>query len=93
MLITSKAAWGKWNLPETVGSPFVGDRVIPWPIKLKLTAAHDLMVKAGYDVPFSTITLRWTLYPGVNEPHYIFGTEKGFIFVGVYTHKVTTDGK
>lgn len=89
MFITSTAIWGEWNPPTRIGQPWLEDRVIPWPIDYDIVDACDALRKAGYSQSFSTVTLRWVLYPGVDEPSYIFGLSDGyFIFVGVYTHKV-----
>lgn len=64
--------------------------VVPWPIKLDLVEAANLMKAAGYAEPFINVTLRWPLaYPMPKEPSYIFGLGNGmFIFVGVNSHTV-----
>ena len=63
--------------------------MIPWPIEYDIVDACSALRQAGYSQLFTTVTLRWPLYPGVEEPSYIFGLLDGnFISVGVYTHKV-----
>ncbi|KAJ3524931.1 hypothetical protein NM688_g8478 [Phlebia brevispora] len=89
VFITSKDIWGEWNAPTRVDHPFVGDRVIPWPINLDIVQAYELIRKHGYTESFTTVNLSWTLYPGVEEPHYAFELSDGkTVFVGVYTHTV-----
>lgn len=80
---------GKFQKVQYIDQPWLEDRVIPLPIKLDLTKAQGLAMKAGFPPPYLNITLRWPLYPGAYEPSYIFGTAAQFIFVGVYDGKVT----
>jgi hypothetical protein len=90
MLRYDKGSWGKL---DHICEPWLEDVVIPLPIKMDLIEAIILMSKAGYTDPFTSVTLRWPLYPGVNEPYYIFGMpSKGvWVFVGVYDKKVHTE--
>ena len=83
---------GQFEAPRHIDEPFLEDRVIPLPIHLGLEQAELLARKAGYDEQITSTTLRWPLYPGVDEPSYIFAMPSihSFVFVGVYTHKVST---
>jgi hypothetical protein len=84
---------GSFSKPSHVCEPWLEDVIIPLPIKMDLGEAITLMQKAGYTDPFSSVTLRWPLYPGVKEPYYIFGipAQKVWVFVGVYDSKVHTE--
>jgi hypothetical protein len=82
---------GQFQLPpQHVDQPWVGDRVIRLPISLDLAKA-EVLAQEKYSGNIAQISLRWALYPGVNEPHYIFTvpTQGGWVFVGVYSLKVT----
>ncbi|WHM37541.1 hypothetical protein [Streptomyces sp. BPTC-684] len=59
-------------------------------MSLELTAADKLLKeKAHYSGPYKSVTLRWPLFPGMNEPYYIFNTpDFGHYFVGVYSQQV-----
>lgn len=78
--------------PQHVDSPWLEDRIIPLPIKLDLEQAEKLAQDAGWTGNIVYINLRWPLYPGANEPYYIFGipSQGVHVFVGVYSHEVTT---
>ncbi|QCX76471.1 hypothetical protein C9F11_13990 [Streptomyces sp. YIM 121038] len=67
-----------------------GDRIIPWPVNLELTEADKILrEKAHYTGPVNEVDLRWPLFPGMNEPYYVFSTPQfGHYFVGVYSHQV-----
>lgn len=83
---------GQFQLPpQHVDQPWLEDRVIPLPISLDLAVAEQLARNAGYSGNITMITLRWPLYPGVNEPSYIFTmpAEGGWVFVGVYSRRVS----
>lgn len=68
---------------------WIENRIIPWPISMGLMDAIALIRLAGYTHPFQAIALRWPLFPGVQEPFYIFGlANQTFVFVGVYTRAV-----
>lgn len=85
------SVWGEFYPITYVHEPWMEDVVIPWPIKMDITEAGELLKKAGYTKPFGNVTLRWPLYPGINEPYYIFGITGGpYVFVGIYDKKVTT---
>lgn len=82
---------GQFQLPpEHINQPWLEDRVIPMPVTLDLAKAQAL-AQQQYSGNVTQISLRWPLYPGVNEPAYIFTVPSrgGWVFVGVYTLKVS----
>jgi len=84
------SVWGEFQPIQYIPQPWLGDIVIPWPIKMDITEADRLLKRAGYTKAYGTANLRWPLYPGNNEPYYIFGFGQSvFVFVGVYTGQVT----
>ena len=64
--------------------------MFPWPFEMDIVEADRLLKQAGYDDPYIGVTVRWPLYPGVNEPYYIFnfGNQK-YVFVGIYDGSVS----
>lgn len=88
--ILTMTQWGEFGPIQFIGQPWLEDVVIPWPVKMELTAADSLLKKAGYTGPYGAITLRHPLYPGSNEPCYIFSMHNGqYVFVGVNDGKVS----
>jgi hypothetical protein len=89
MLYYNSGSFGK---PIFIDQPWLEDVVIPLPIQMGLEQATQLKNQAGYTSPASSITLRWPLYPGVNEPYYIFAVpaQSVYVFVGVYDGTVHT---
>lgn len=83
---------GQLGPVQHIEQPWLEDRVIPLPIPTGLATAERLARAAGYDDPIASTNLRWPLYPGVDEPLYIFAIpgDNVRVFVGVYTHRVTT---
>jgi hypothetical protein len=82
---------GAFEQPTRVLYPWLEDVLIPLPIQLGLAEAIALKNQAGYTGPFTSVVLRWPLYPGVEEPSYIFNVSHvGYVFVGVYSRRVTT---
>lgn len=87
--IVRSTVWGEFGPIQYIPEPWLEDRVIPWPIEMDITQADGLLKRAGYTGPYSTVTLRWPLYPGTNQPFYIFQTgREDFVFVGVYDGSV-----
>lgn len=85
------SVWGEFNPITYVPHPWLEDVVIPWPISMDITKAAALLTQAGYSQPYGYVTLRWPLYPGIEEPYYIFSMPGvGYVFVGVYDGAVTT---
>lgn len=83
---------GQFSPVQHIDQPWLEDRVIPLPVLLSLNEAEALAQMAGFTGEIAAITLRWPLYPGVNEPEYIFAipSQSIRVFVGVYSHKVTS---
>jgi hypothetical protein len=83
--------WGEFYPVEYIPQPWLEDIVIPWPVKMDIVEADKLLKQAGYTQPYGAVTLRWPLYPGNEQPFYIFGMSGGmFVFVGTYDGSVTT---
>lgn len=81
--------WGEFGPISYVPEPWVGDFVIPWPVHMDTREADDLLKKAGYTAPYDSTLLRHPVYPGLEEPYYIFRLQtEGFIFVGTNSKKV-----
>ncbi|KAF9524436.1 hypothetical protein CPB83DRAFT_909970 [Crepidotus variabilis] len=91
IILNSGPLWGEWAAPIYVDQPTMDDIVIPWPIDMDIKEAQKLKDEAGYKTDFTTVTLRWPLYPGNSEPYYIFGLKGYYVFVGVYSGKVFTE--
>lgn len=77
--------------PQHIEEPWPSDKPIPLPVELDVEEAEDLAMRAGYSGAVTSISLRWVLFPGIDEPHYILTIpEKDvLVFVGLYTRKVT----
>ena len=77
--------------PQHIEEPWPSDKPIPLPIEMDVEEAEDLAMQAGYSGAVTAISLRWVLYPGIEEPHYILTIPERdvLVFVGVYTRKVT----
>ncbi|EST34914.1 hypothetical protein [Streptomyces roseochromogenus] len=90
VFVKTAKPWGDLDQPELVPHPWLEDRVIPQPVPMDITAADKLLKEQGhYAGPYTNVTLRWPLFPGVTEPSYFFKTVGlGFISVGVYSHQV-----
>jgi len=90
--IIKSTGWGSFGPVEYIPEPWMEDVVIPWPVNMDAKEANALMRKAGYTAPYSAMTLRHPLYPGENEPYYIFCMTNGtYVFVGVKDKKVTVN--
>lgn len=92
--ILTSTGWGEFGAIETSLEPWLGDVVVDWPIKLELLEAFGLMQAAGFTDPIDAMTLRQPLYPGLEEPYYIFSFPDGkFVAVGVEDSKVVPFGR
>lgn len=90
--IIKSIGWGSFGPVQYIGSPWMEDVVIAWPIKMEASEADSLLKKAGYTGPYGAMTLRHPLYPGIKEPYYIFSMTTGqYVFVGVNDKKVTVN--
>lgn len=89
--IIKSSVWGEFYPIQYIPQPWLEDVVIPWPIKMDITQADQLLKQAGYSQAYGAVTLRWPLYPGIEQPYYIFSLTTGvYVFVGVYDGSVTT---
>ncbi|KAF4450451.1 hypothetical protein F53441_6450 [Fusarium austroafricanum] len=86
-IIESKG-WGEFGQVQTINSPFLGDVVISWPVPLDIHDAFSILRKGGYKQGVSAVTLRQPLYPGDDQPFYIFSIGNEFIAVGVNDKKI-----
>lgn len=85
----ASTGWGEFGPIQDIPSPWLEDVVIPWPIKMDLTDADRLLKAAGFTGSYFNVTLRHPLYPGVNEPEYIFCMGRRiYVAVGVVSKKV-----
>ena len=90
-VIIKSTTWGEFGEPELVKQPWLGDRVIDWPVDMDLPKAVELKDAAGYAQAFDTVTLRNPLGPTVTNPFFIFGDGSGtYVFVDTVTGKVTS---
>jgi len=90
--IIKSTGWGSFGPVDYIPEPWLEDVVIPWPVNMDAKEANALMRNAGYNTPYSAMTLRHPLYPGENEPYYIFCMTNGtFVFVGVQDKKVSVN--
>lgn len=88
-VIIESTVWGEFAPLQHIDSPYLDDVVIPWPVQMDAPEADQILKNAGYTQPYNSMILRHPLYPGLEEPYYIFHLEKeGFIFVGIESHKV-----
>lgn len=75
-----------------IDQAWMEDCIIKEEVKMDLIEAIELLRKANYSDKFVDLTLRQPLYPGCNEPYYIFSCPKiGWIFVGTVSKKVTVE--
>lgn len=72
-------------------TPWVEDQEIKYPLKRSMSDCLKLMHKAGYEEPVGAVTVRKPLYPGVDEPYFIFNIGTCFVFVGINSGKVLTN--
>ncbi|MFD2573183.1 hypothetical protein ACFSUS_21250 [Spirosoma soli] len=90
--IISSTGWGEFGPVSYVDQPWLEDVVINWPVSMDLSEADSLLKQAGFTGSYGNVTLRHPLYPGVDEPYYIFGMTSGqYVFVGVNDKKVTVN--
>ncbi|MDT3399904.1 hypothetical protein RKE29_25280 [Streptomyces sp. B1866] len=81
--------WGVFEPMVFTSKPWLEERSAPWPISMDITEADELLKLKGCTDPYTTVTLRWPLYPGSDQPYYIFQTtQNGYVFVGVHDRKV-----
>jgi len=90
--IIQSTGWGEFGKVQTISSPFLGDQVIPWPVQLDIHDAFAILRKAGYKGGVYAVTLRQPLYPGDDQPFYIFNVNNEFIAVGTLDKKIRNFG-
>ncbi|KAF4440297.1 hypothetical protein FACUT_3518 [Fusarium acutatum] len=90
--IIQSTGWGEFGKVQTINSPFLGDTVISWPVALDIHDAFTILRKAGYKQAVYAVTLRQPLYPGDDQPFYIFNTGPEFIAVGTKDKKIHNFG-
>ncbi|KAF5552786.1 hypothetical protein FNAPI_7007 [Fusarium napiforme] len=90
--IIQSTGWGEFGKVQTINSPFLGDQVISWPVALDIHDAFTILRKAGYKQAIYAVTLRQPLYPGDDQPFYIFNTGPEFIAVGTKDKKIHNFG-
>ncbi|KAG5749733.1 hypothetical protein H9Q69_001261 [Fusarium xylarioides] len=90
--IIQSTGWGEFGKVQTINSPFLGDQVIYWPVALDIHDAFTILRKAGYKQAVYAVTLRQPLYPGDDQPFYIFNTGPEFIAVGTKDKKIHNFG-
>jgi hypothetical protein len=84
---------GHFQMPlQYLEAPWSGDQPIPLPLSLDLSEAEELARQAGYGGLVTSVCLRWVLFPGVREPHYILTIPDRnlLVFVGVNSREVRT---
>ncbi|GAA4348109.1 hypothetical protein GCM10023185_03720 [Hymenobacter saemangeumensis] len=91
-VIIESTGWGTFGPVQYIAQPWMEDVVIPWPVRMEATEADSLLKKAGYTGAYGAMTLRHPLYPGINQPYYIFSMKTGqYVFVGVNDKKVSVN--
>lgn len=81
--------WGEFKPMTYTSQAWLEDMEIPWPIKMDLVEADNILKRAGHKTGYKDISLRWPLFPGNTEPYYIFTMEDGhYVFVGVRSKRV-----
>jgi hypothetical protein len=90
--IIQSTGWGEFEKVQTINSPFLGDQVISWPVSLDIHDAFSILRKAGYKGGVYAVTLRQPLYPGDDQPFYIFNVGNEFIAVGTQDKKIHNFG-
>jgi len=72
-----------------VPNPWVGVNVIPWLPGMDVNEADQLLKAAGYTGTYGAISMYQPVYPGMNEPYYIFNMTGGTsVYVGVDSRQV-----
>jgi hypothetical protein len=89
-VIIKSTGYGEFGPPILFPEPWLGDIVIPWPVRMDLPQANELKENAGFKGAYNTVTLRNPLGPKPSNPYFIFGngTGQGFIFVDTVTGEV-----
>ena len=82
---------GQFQMPlQLVEAPWSGDQPIPLPLPVSVEEAEELAQHAASNGVVTSASLRWVLFPGIEEPHYILTVADRDlqVFVGAYSRKV-----
>ncbi|MFY9820069.1 MAG: hypothetical protein WAM82_01725 [Thermoanaerobaculia bacterium] len=82
---------GQFQMPlQLVEAPWSGDQPIPLPLPVGVEEAEELAQQAGRNGVVTSASLRWVLFPGIEEPHYILTIPDRDlqVFVGAYSRQV-----
>ncbi|KAF4959592.1 hypothetical protein FSARC_10678 [Fusarium sarcochroum] len=90
--IIQSTGWGEFGSVQVIDSPWLGDAAINWPVSLEIHDAFSILRKGGYKQPIEAVTLRQPVYPGDDQPFYIFSIGNEFIAVGVNDKKIQNFG-
>lgn len=90
-VIITETGYGEFGAPELIPHPWVGDRIVDFPVDMDLPQANELKEQAGYTNPYANVTLRNPLGPTQTNPYFIFGVDHSqpYVFVDTVTGKVT----
>lgn len=70
-IIIESSSFESFGEPLLIDEPFGGNIPIKdWPVKIDLSEALELIRKAGFEKPFSTVTLRHPMIKGAQHPVY-----------------------
>jgi hypothetical protein len=88
--IQTAGAWGELGPPVYVQHASNSGLIVPWPITLDITDASDVLRNAGYNLPYTSMCLRWPVAdPGYTQPYYIFSfADQPSMGVGVNDKKI-----
>lgn len=87
----NSTTWGEWAAPTFIGQPWLEDQPIPMPDEkyMEPQKAHQRLIDNGYPPTFLGLTFRKPLYPGVDEPKWIFAMPDGpYLLVGAISGKI-----
>ncbi|KAF5020944.1 hypothetical protein F66182_7025 [Fusarium sp. NRRL 66182] len=90
--VIQSTGWGEFGQVQVIDSPWLGDVAISWPVSLEIGDAFSILRKGGYTQGVGAVTLRQPLYPGDDQPFYIFNVDNQFIAVGVNDNKIYNFG-
>ena len=82
---------GQFQMPlQLVEAPWSGDQPIPLPLPVIVEEAEELAQHASNNGVVTSASLRWVLFPGIEEPHYILTVPDRDlqVFVGAYSRQV-----
>ncbi|KAH6866055.1 hypothetical protein B0T10DRAFT_576354 [Thelonectria olida] len=81
--IIQSHGWDSFGPVEVIDAPWLDDIAIRWPVPLDIHEAFVILRSSGYEEPVWAVTLRQPLYPGIDQPFYIFNIGSQFIAVGI----------